>query len=881
MAAPIQNRSEQRPLVRAAGSGDYIEERRGRRLPSKPISPVAYGRVDNGPASSSLFMTASSNATSQQSSVWSHENTNGYDDDLYSLTDDESIEVPLIASNSVKEQAAKSRAKYPPLVIPRAGQWPQPPRAKQPHVVSFIEFSASNPPPTASPASSFAKSIRLNGAPSGASTPSLDGSFTSDGLASSRCPSTPEAYSPKADGWEAPVQLDAEAFAVLRQLSRISSNSQASSPSTSPIIPHEALEEMKEVVRECIWRDQDRQARPRNSVLPRPSTISEPVSAMTVPSPSTFFGSLEPSTRQTWCVGTPPPPSTGTAERFYRLPWRNYSPPREGRSSPGVLPPARLCTTLQDTMLTEHRTTEATEIVDQALVHRAQESPDETLLRTKEWLGAQLTWMINLSGPSYADNVKSCFSPETIVPSTPETSASSITYIENTPSSKKSVRFLQSVPEGAVPKFEDAETEAQDIFLEGFRYMSKRFRSRDTFLHGQARAEASHIMSTISPARHSALLRGNFRSPRGQRTTARDPISPITAPETEDDMLKETIVRAGHEREALEQLQSSVWELHASQEVFGSRLLTSPIVEKLKSQPEVRVLDFGGGVSCNWAWAVALRYRNSTVFTIPLDSTQIPTQPLTGPANHKVIRPGSLMSLPFPNNHFDVISARSLHVMLRTRFPDSTIYPGKDEYDLALAEFIRILKPGGVLEFNLMDAELFHPGPLGKALSNDLASALRQFAYDPQASRYFLPRLRNAGFAEVKRAWLVLPCADVLPTWTDRGRPCIPVESADGTSLPTERSRRGHVRQDSAFEYIGPPAKLPEVPLVGSTSSVRALTGLVGARAWERWILALQREMGGDEEAMLARINRALEEGGRKGAGWRCLVGWARKAGGE
>ena len=71
-----------------------------------------------------------------------------------------------------------------------------------------------------------------------------------------------------------------------------------------------------------------------------------------------------------------------------------------------------------------------------------------------------------------------------------------------------------------------------------------------------------------------------------------------------------------------------------------------------------------------------------------------------------------------------------------------------------------------------------------------------------------------------------------------------------------------------------------EPPVTGSTKDVRAITGLVGARAWEQWILKLAGEMGREEEECLENVGRALESAGRagEGAGWRCLVGWARKS---
>ncbi|KAF2151375.1 hypothetical protein K461DRAFT_280165 [Myriangium duriaei CBS 260.36] len=850
------------------------EERRGRNIPLKLITPVAHGKVRNGPGSSALTKTSISDCSTQFSSIWSHNCEADQDDDLYNLTEDESVVVPLAASASVKKEAAKIKSKYPGLIIPPPEQWPTPPRwAKQPtSTLAPASIAQQSLSPTRAPAAN--KSRPLRRIPSRTSTPSLDGSLTSEELAMSSCPSTPEvlSYSPKPDEWTAPAQLDAEAYAVLCQLAASSGRgSNNSSPRTSPAIPQEAFAEMSEIARECAGRPQRRSL----GVAPL-FTSSDPVSALSVPSPSTFFGSLHPTTRQTWCVGgTPPPPSTGTAERFYTLPWKNESPLAERRPIQETRPNA----TRKDSLFSTIEGIEATEITDNAFTAASQQN-DDSGDRTKLWLHSQWAWMAHESVEVPADKLRSCFSPETITPSTPKTTApDTASFFENTPSSKKSVRFLESVPEAEEPKEEQFINEAEPLFLQGFCYATTRSKSKDTFLQRQARAEASHMFSSTRPGRHSAQLRGEFEIKDVKQSAPSRPISKLVQTPTEDDEFKSTIASVERERQALDQVMPSVWELQAARQVFGSHLIAQPIAEQLKSRSNMRILDYGGGASCDWAWAVALQYRTSTVFTVTSSPIQ-PSTPLSGPPNHRIVRSNSPISLPFPDNHFDLVSARSLHTMLHTRFPDPDKFPGIDEYDFVLHEFMRVLKPGGFFEYQLMDAELLQPGPLGTALGSEFATSLRQCSYDPQASRYFLPRLRNVGFSDVKRAWFVLPTADVVPTWIDRGK-----TSGAGSTCPTPATSRTwtprHGRKDSAVSTVqdsAPCATLPETPVVGSTESVRAMTGLMGARAWERWIVTLQREVGGDEEGMLGRVNRALEEGGRVGAGWKCLVGWARKS---
>ena len=108
---------------------------------------------------------------------------------------------------------------------------------------------------------------------------------------------------------------------------------------------------------------------------------------------------------------------------------------------------------------------------------------------------------------------------------------------------------------------------------------------------------------------------------------------------------------------------------------------------------------------------------------------------------------------------------------------------------------------------------------------------------------------------------MVLPAADVLPRWTDSGK------STSDSASTAERS-------------IGPNGEVQnyEAPITGSTRDVRAMTGIIGARMWEQWMVKLNGEMGRNEDRCLEGVAKALEEGGKGNSGWRCLVGWAQKS---
>lgn len=358
------------------------------------------------------------------------------------------------------------------------------------------------------------------------------------------------------------------------------------------------------------------------------------------------------------------------------------------------------------------------------------------------------------------------------------------------------------------------------IFWEGWRHMKHSQHPRDAFQHRQARVEAEHVMRTSCNEFHVEQLKGNMGG-------CLIPSGPISGLSKASDDKKKMNSRVDQERRALEWMQSSAWAISA-QEVFnGGQLLIS-----LKGRKNLNILDLAGQAYCGWAWSVAAEHPDASVFTVTTDKT---AYTLDGPANHSFITAQKLWQLPFKDDTFDAISARNLYVHLRTMWPKGQ---AADEWDLTLRECLRVLKCGGTFEFSLLDADLVHPQAAGHALGVEFAFNLKTRGYDPCATKSFLSRLKSAGFVGIKRAWMVLPVADVVPQWTDSGK------------YPAS-NEAGHIDPNGEIRYYEP-------PVTGSTKDVRAMTGLIGARMWEQWILKLNSEMGRSEERCLEGIAKAL-----------------------
>ena len=178
-----------------------------------------------------------------------------------------------------------------------------------------------------------------------------------------------------------------------------------------------------------------------------------------------------------------------------------------------------------------------------------------------------------------------------------------------------------------------------------------------------------------------------------------------------------------------------------------------------------------------------------------------------------------------------------------------------DEYDLCLKECMRVLKPGGYLEYLLMDASIAHSGPLGSAMSVEFGFNLKTRGYDAVPTKVFLRRLRKAGFVDLKRAWMFLPMGSARRDSVTK-------------VLEAPRPEVRSLCEGELEAVLGP---------VGSTGDVADVSGLLGGWMWEQWMLKLQMEMGREKGKLLEGVAAVLEEGRECGSGWRALSGWARK----
>lgn len=622
-------------------------------------------------------------------------------------------------------------------------------------------------------------------------------------------------------------------------------------------------------------------ARPKSAELVTPASLQSPYSmtALSIPSPGGFFSSLAPGARRTWCVNasgpsSAAPPSSTTAEQFYSCPWNTvpgdpvehviemYETDTEGPPTARQMPLATPNTIIlaepeAEAEVEEIKTTELVYEYDDKYEQELQQLASANLDRTTVWLAAQSSYLAALreTNPVNEVGVTQASPPGTGTKHAREQSLDSPV--------KKAVKFLETnvqIPDSTP----STEARKESVYYRAFQHVSNKTHREDAFTHNQSRYDAVQASRVCLRETHVEQLMGSFGLTCAERISPPRPISlmPGTSEEADVTAEQKVIARVERERQALDQIKPAMWVIEALKFLNGGELLNSPASKILSgslpplpgtdgtSSRRARILDLGGQASCDWAWHCAKKYRNVKTYTV-VTKQQVTNTSIRGPHNHRRISVPHLWKLPFRDAHFDAISARSLYTFLKT---DKHGEVTNDEYDLCLNECLRCLKPGGYLEFSVLDSEIVNSGPLGSAMSVEFGFNLKTRGYDATPTKSWLGRLRRAGFEDIKRAWLYLP----MGAPSAKTEPLREIPSpvlADQSATPVEAVR-------------GP---------LGSTANAANISGMVSSWAWEQWILKLQTEMGKGEDYLLEGVPAVFEEGRNSGAGWRCLSGWARK----
>lgn len=205
-----------------------------------------------------------------------------------------------------------------------------------------------------------------------------------------------------------------------------------------------------------------------------------------------------------------------------------------------------------------------------------------------------------------------------------------------------------------------------------------------------------------------------------------------------------------------------LWTMMALRYLLQNRLIYSPpalkCLQNFKSRTKLReqsgngstILDIQGLFKDHWGWQLALDFQQATVYGVRIDPQQtFPDSDLNyeGPPNYIPCVAHSIGSLPFDDDFFDVVCARTLWYLIRS-----------DQWNSAFKEIMRVLKPGGVLELVNSDYDVINGNPDedGRWWAR-LKKACLLAHIDPNPSATAARKLIDTGFLDINRAMIALP----------------------------------------------------------------------------------------------------------------------------
>lgn len=190
-----------------------------------------------------------------------------------------------------------------------------------------------------------------------------------------------------------------------------------------------------------------------------------------------------------------------------------------------------------------------------------------------------------------------------------------------------------------------------------------------------------------------------------------------------------------------------LWLVHALKYLYHGNVLFSPSAREIVNINEsCTILEIQGVMKDFWAWQLAVDNPHSTIYGFKLESENIgKDMNYEGPSNYLPFVGHSVLSLPFEDNFFDVISAKGLWYMLRS-----------NEWDPALQELFRVLKPGGVIEIPVIDFNLLN-NRHGAEFWSKARKSIADLDIDTGSVQRLPKRLTESGFVDSYRALLALP----------------------------------------------------------------------------------------------------------------------------
>ncbi|KAF2823342.1 hypothetical protein CC86DRAFT_66197 [Ophiobolus disseminans] len=314
---------------------------------------------------------------------------------------------------------------------------------------------------------------------------------------------------------------------------------------------------------------------------------------------------------------------------------------------------------------------------------------------------------------------------------------------------------------------------------------------------------------------------------------------------------------------------------------FG-RVLFSPVHFELKDPKEDRVLVIDG-LGKDWSYYCALTYPEATVYDIGpgASSSNIssngPAEPWSTLNNHRHICHESLTNaLPFPMHFFACVVLR-----FPTALPSSV-------HRFILSEAKRVLRPGGYLEFSVLDLDLVNMGNRARRAVRGLKMRM-QVADENTSLRNIsdeiMAGLGRKGFVECNRCVVGVPVAGKLPSPDDtrnsiakRTGSTASSNSKKSGTLPAPKGPKPEVSFSDLLNVSSPSESTDN----GITDMVARVGRWWYSRCYESLVLPEAGEPGAENSGDLLknsiwRDENLINECEKRGTSFKMLIGYAQK----
>ncbi|KAL5117745.1 hypothetical protein ACEQ8H_004355 [Pleosporales sp. CAS-2024a] len=312
---------------------------------------------------------------------------------------------------------------------------------------------------------------------------------------------------------------------------------------------------------------------------------------------------------------------------------------------------------------------------------------------------------------------------------------------------------------------------------------------------------------------------------------------------------------------------------------FG-RVLFSPVHFDLKDPRDDRVLVIDG-LGKDWSYYCALTYPEATIYNVgPGISSTTPkdgaAEPWSTLSNHRHICHDLLTNtLPFPMHFFACVVLR---------FPTAL---SSSVHRFVLSEAKRVLRPGGYLEFSVLDLDLVNMGNRARRAVRGLKMRM-QVADETLSLRNIsdeiMAGIGRKGFVECNRCVVGVPIAGKLPNLDDAKASAAKRTGSNASSKSKKSSPLAVKRPkpEVSFSDLLNASQPSESTDNGITDMVARVGRWWYSRCYESLVLPEAGEPGADTsgsilENSIWRDEALIHECEKRGTSFKMLIGYAQK----